>query len=285
MNKTTQPTKTRTALIAFACSVAFALAAPLAFAHPQNDAESPSHDHSSHAVHENGVGPDPDGDTNPATDTRVVSFIADAEAADGDPPYTVITFEPPPGKHGEAIRQDYAAEFGVKFGKGLTWQICTGKRLFYYDTMCTYEAPTSGKFSAGYLNYLNAPLSIKFEKPICVVTMSIYPTGGKEDEPFEFKIQGWNEAGDKLSDATAEFRWTANTVRWRNMAGAYFVDQRAAKITISMRSKDPSQAKDTLRYLIDDLAFVDEGCDAALDDIKERTGIDLRDEVVTDPVP
>jgi|GEM_PF-1427907 len=279
MRKTTQPIKLPAALFLFACSLAFVNAAPSAYAHPHEDADGTAHDHESSWVHENGIGPDPDRDSNPATDTRVIPFIGDAEAAGDDPPHAVITFEPPPGKHGEAIRQDYAKDFGVKFGKGLSWQICSGKRLFYYDTMCTYEAPTSGTYSAGYLNYLNSPLSIEFEKPVCVVTMSIYPTGGKEGEPFEFKIVGWTAEGEKLSEATADFEWTNNTVRWRNMAGAYFVDQRAKKITISMRSKDASQVKDTLRYLIDDFAFVDDGCDTALDDIETRTGIDLRDGV------
>ncbi len=245
-------------------------------AHPHDDDPVEGHDHESGWVHENGIGADPDGDTNPATDTRVITFIGDAEAASDDPPHTVITFEPPPGKHGEKIRKDYANDLGVNFGTGLTWQICTGKRLFYYDTMCTYEAPTSGTYAAGYLNYLNTPLLIEFDKPVCVVTMSIYPTGGKEGEPFEFKIEGWTEDSVKLSESTAEFKWTNTTVRWRNMAGAYFVDQRAKKITVSMRSKDPTQAKDTLRYLIDDFAFIDDGCEAALDDIEDRTGVDLR---------
>ncbi len=229
-------------------------------------------------VHENGIGPDPDRDTNPATDTRVVTFIADAVRAGDDPPYVVLTFEPPPGKQGEAIIKDYKKGYGVEFGRGLSWQICKGQRRFTYDTMCTYEAPTSGVFAAGYLNYLNAPLTISFDRPVCIVTMSIYPTGGREGEPFEFKIEGWTEDGAKLTTSTTAFEWTNNTVRFRNMAGAYFIDQRAMKITVSMRSKDPREARDTLRYLIDDFAFVDEGCDAALDDIAARTGVDLRDE-------
>lgn len=250
---------------------------PVAIAHPHSEEnEALDHDHQSGWVHENGIGPDSDHDSNPATDTRVIAFLSDAALASADPPHEVITFEPPPGKHGEAIRQDYYNHYGVRFGRGLSWQICTGKRLFAYDTMCTYEAPTSGKYSAGYLNYLNSPLSIEFDRPVCVVTMSIYPTGGKEGEPFSFIIQGWSESGEKLSESKAEFKWTNDTVRWRNMAGAYFVDQRAKKITVSMISNDPREAKETLRYLIDDFAFVADGCNAALDNIEQRTGIDLR---------
>ncbi|GJL93818.1 MAG: hypothetical protein DHS20C05_02230 [Hyphococcus sp.] len=242
-----------------------------------------SNSHTFAQTHENGIGPDPDRDSNPATNTRIIPFIADATQASDDPPYHVITFEPPPGRHGEAIIKDYETDYGVKFGNGLSWQICEGQRRYQYDSMCTYEAPTSGTFSAGYMNYLNSPLMIEFERPVCVVTMSIYPTGGKEGEPFEFTIQGWTQSGEKLSTAKADFKWTNNTVRWRNMAGAYFVDQRAMKITVSMASKDPKEAKETLRYLIDDLAFVDEGCEAALDDIQERTGVDLRETAKATP--
>ncbi|NNE41514.1 MAG: hypothetical protein HKN14_11430 [Marinicaulis sp.] len=246
-------------------------------AHPHHDSDPlADHDHDGNWVHENGIGADPDRDTNPATNTRIIPFIADAKIAADDPPYDVITFEPPPGEHGEKIIQDYYADHGVKFSKGLSWQVCEGQRRFLYDTMCTYEAPTSGKFAAGYLSYLNFPLAMEFEKPVCVVTMSIYPTGGKEGEPFEFKIEGWTESGQQLSTASIEFEWTNNTVRWRNMAGAFFVDQRAKKITVSMRSLDKKESSKTLRYLIDDLAFVDDGCDAALDDIEDRTGVDLR---------
>lgn len=260
-------------LPAAAFFAAFSLSAALA--HPHEDGEDGAYDHDSAYVHENGVGADPDGDTNPATDTRVVPFFTDAAEAADDPPYAVITFEPPPGRQNEAIIHDYEEKFGVTFGRGLSWQICRGQRHFQYDSMCTYAAPTSGQFAAGYLNYLNSPLRIEFARPVCIVTMSIYPTGGKEGEPFEFKIEGWTESGDKLAVATTDFEWTNDTVRWRNMAGVYFVDQRAKRITVSMRSLDPAEAKETLRYLIDDFAFVDDGCDAALEDIAERTGVDL----------
>jgi len=226
-------------------------------------------------VHENGIGPDPDSDDNPATDTRIIPFITDAADAADDPPYAVITFEPPPGEHGKIIKQDYEADLGVTFGEGLSWQVCDRQRQFEFETMCTYFAPTSGRYAAGYLDHLNAPLTIEFERPVCIVTMSIYPTGGKEGEPFEFEIEGWTEAGEKLTTASAEFEWTNDTIRWRNMAGAYFVDQRAKKITVSMRSKDPAEAKKTLRYLMDDFAFIDDGCEAALESIEKRTGVDL----------
>ena len=261
--------------LAAAPAVGAALLNAAAFAQSYPDADHPDQSQGGMPVHENGIGPDPDHDTNPATDTRVLSFIADHVEPSDDSAYTVVTFEPPPGKHGEAIRQDYAKPYGVKFGRGLTWQICEGQRRFKYDTMCTYDAAPSGRYAAGYLNYLNTPLLIEFDRPVCVVTMAIYPTGGKEGEPFEFAIQGWTKDDEKIATSKADFRWTNKIVRWNNMAGAYFVGQRAAKITVSMRSKDRREAGETLRYLIDNLAFVDEGCEEALADIKDRTGVDL----------
>lgn len=215
--------------------------------------------------HENGIGPDPDGDTNPATITGVIARIGDG-VEQHDEPYRVITFEPPPGKHGEMIRKDYDKSFGVRFGKGLTRQICEGQRRFYYDSICTYEAAPSGKYAAGYVNYLNAPLTVEFDAPVCVVTMAIYPTGGGEQEPFTVTINGWDEDGIPLPAARAEFDWTKYTVRWRHMAGAYYVGARAKKIAIGMKSGKASEAGDVLRFLIDDLAFVQEGCDEVLDE-------------------
>ena len=221
-------------------------------------------------VHENGIGLDPDRDTNPATITGVIKRVGDAADPDPDSPYRVINFEPPPGKHGDIIREAYAKDFGVHFGRGVKRQICEGQRRFYYDSMCTYEAAPSGDHAAGYLNYLNAPLLIKFDQPVCVVTMAIYPTGGADDEPFTVTIKGWDENDVPLPDAKAEFEWSRNTVRWKNMAGAYYLGARAKKITVGMRSGKPSEMGDVLRFLIDDLAFVQDGCADVLADFVEE---------------
>lgn len=219
---------------------------------------------SSGNVHENGIGPDPDHDTNPATITGVIKRIGDAAAAANDAPYRVITFEAPPGSHGDVIRKTYEKDFGVTFGRGLTRQVCQGQRRFYYDSICTYEAAPSGKYAAGYVNYLNAPLLIEFDRPVCVVTMAIYPTGGLDREPFTVTINGWDAQGAPLPAARAEFEWTQNTVRWRHMAGAYYTGARASRITVGMKSGTASEAGDVLRFLIDDVAFVQDGCEEVL---------------------
>lgn len=255
---------------------AIACAAPAALlAHPhEGDA---GHEHNAGLVHENGIGPDPDGDTNPATDTRVLPFVGrvlvDAEGST----FPVVHFEPPPGIHGEPIVQDYFGKYGVKFGPGLTWQICEGQRHFQYNSMCTYEAPTSGRFAAGYRNRLNEPLAIEFDQPACLVTMSIYPTGAAQGERFEFRIEGWDADERPLDDARLEFEWESETVVFDNIAGAYFMDTPAKRITVSMKSLDnydPRNVK-TLRYLIDDLAFISGTCDDAVDEVETRTGLEL----------
>ncbi|MEM9617092.1 MAG: hypothetical protein AAF936_03950 [Pseudomonadota bacterium] len=249
-----------------------------AIAHPHNDGAENTHNHSNGWVHENGIGPDPDNDTNPATNTGAISIVGDAALAADDPPYSVITFEAPPGRHGDIIETTYKNDLGVSFGPGLTRQVCDGQDFYQYNSMCTYAAAPSGKFSAGYLSYLNQPLRIEFERPVCVVTMAIYPTGGKEGEPFEFTIEGWTNDGVELPAAKAEFEWTKDTVRWRHMAGAYFLDEPATKIAISMKSKDAVESKKVLRYLIDDLAFVETNCDEALASIAEQAGDTLEDD-------
>ena len=238
-----------------------------AWSHPGHGDPQGSHNHEDNQVHENGIGPDPDHDTNPATQTGSISLVGDAAQAADDPPYAVVTFEAPPGDHGDEIGDTYQQEFGVTFADGLTRQICDGQRHFQYDSMCTYEAAPSGTYAAGYLDYLNAPLEIEFATPICVVAMAIYPTGGKEGEPFELTINGWTQAGAKLAPAKINFEWTKDTVRWRHMAGAYYLGERASKVSLSMRSRDGAEARKVLRFLIDDVAFVDEGCEEALEDI------------------
>ncbi|MEL7488995.1 MAG: hypothetical protein AAGJ87_17510, partial [Pseudomonadota bacterium] len=52
----------------------------IAPANPYNDPKDPP-------VHGNGIGPDPDGDSNPATVTRPLAKIGDAAEASFDPPY------------------------------------------------------------------------------------------------------------------------------------------------------------------------------------------------------
>lgn len=258
--------------IIFPILAAASVAIANASAHPHDDGSAS--DNANDQVHENGIGPDPDHDTNPATDTGSISLLGDAAKAADDPPYAVITFETPPGAHGDDIGAIYEDEFGVTFAAGLTRQICEGQRHFQYDSMCTYEAAPSGKFAAGYLDYLNAPLEMEFSKPVCVIAMAIYPTGGKEGEPFELTINGWTDAGVKLAPAKIDFEWTKNTVRWRHMAGAYYLGERASKISLGMRSKDGAEAKKVLRFLIDDVAFVSEDCDEALKDIIGAPGED-----------
>ncbi len=254
-----------------------AAALGVAAAHPHDGDAGDDHGHGSGWVHENGIGPDPDGDSNPATDTRVTPFVGrvltDAEGST----FPVVHFEPPPGTHGEPIIQDYQEEYGVKFGPGLSWQICEGQRHFQYNSMCTYEAPTSGRFAAGYRNRLNRPLAIEFDQPACLVTMSIYPTGAKQNESFAFEIKGWDADDRPLDVARVEFEWESETVIFDNIAGAHFVDTPAKRITVSMRSLDSHNPKniDTLRYLIDDLAFISGSCEAAVDEVETRTGLEL----------
>ena len=185
-------------------------------------------------------------------------------------PYTVITFEAPPGKHGDVIVNSYKEEYGVRFFPKVTRQICDGVQRFRFDSMCTYEAAPSGSYAVGYMDHLNRPLEVEFENPVCVVTMAIYPTGVREGEKFELTIEGWDEAGEPLDTAVVDFDWTKDTVRWRHMAGAYYLNEPASKIAISMTSHDDEEQGEVLRYLIDDLALVETGCTKALKDIAAR---------------
>lgn len=221
-------------------------------------------------VQENGVGPDPDGDTNPATNTSAFAgFGSDAEL---DPPFRVVTFEPPPGGHNERIRDQYRRDFGVAFNSGLRRQACQGQRYFQYDTLCTYLAPPSGAFAALYRNDWAKPLSATFDRAVCAAALAVVPTGGREGEQFKVKLQPYGPDGRKLEAAIVEFTWSQDIFRWRNMIGAFFA-RPAARVDVTVTSLDDKKA--VVPFLIDDLAFAHEGCDAVLADFRNAAGFSV----------
>ena len=209
----------------------------------------------------NGIGPDPDGDGNPATNTRGFLRIGDAAEAAFDPPYRVITFEAPPGSHNEVLKAQYASKFGVTFPTGVRRQIC-GNRYFQYDTQCTYLRAPSGRFAAIYRHDWGAPMAVKFAKPVCVAAMAIYPTGGKQGEAFKVTLEPFAADGTPLQKSVMRFTWEENTFRWRLMAGVYMLKERATSVKVRVDSAD--EPKKAVRFLVDDLAFIDEGCEEAL---------------------
>lgn len=230
--------------------------------------------------HENGIGPDPDRDSNPATRTFALASIG-AEDARLDPRFRVISFEPPPGHHGDKIRQEYVERYGVGFSDGLKRQVCEeGQRYFRYDTLCTYIAPPSGAYAAHYRTDRRDPLSVTFQKPVCAAALSIYPIGGREGERFEATLTPY--AGDrKLKPAQVRFAWTQDTFRWRTMVGAFFLDQSADRVEIMIKSRDPIARKaDIVQFLIDDFGTIERDCEKALEDIRRATGFEVAEDTL-----
>jgi hypothetical protein len=226
-------------------------------------------------VHENGVGPDPDRDTNPATRTFALASIG-AEDARLDPRFSVISFEPPPGRHADKIGNQYAARYGVTFGKGLKRQICEeGQRYFRYDTLCTYIAPPSGAYAAHYRTDRRDPLEVSFKTPVCAAALSIYPIGGREGERFEATLTPY--AGDrKLRPAKIRFAWTQDTFRWRTMVGGFFLDQPADRVEVMIKSRGGKDV-DIVQFLIDDFGSIEKDCEKVLKDIRSAAGFEVAD--------
>lgn len=224
--------------------------------------------------HENGIGPDPDRDGNPATRTFALASIG-AEDARLDPRFSVISFEPPPGRHADKIGDQYTERFGVSFGKGLNRQICEeGQRYFRYDTLCSYIAPPSGAYAAYYRNDRRDPLVVSFKAPVCAAAMSIYPIGGREGERFEATLTPY--VGDqKLKPAKIRFAWTQDTFRWRTMVGGFFLDQSADRVEITMKSRDPAAKSAIVQFLIDDFGFIEKDCEKTLEDIRKAAGFEV----------
>lgn len=221
---------------------------------------------------ENGYGPDPDGDSNPATKTRAVANFG-ATDLKLDPRFTVITFEPPPGAHGRNIREQYVPTYGVGFSKGLEWQICDDQRYYQYDSLCTYIRPPSGVFAAYYRDDWRRPLEVSFKRPVCAAMMSVYPTGGKEGERFRVTLTARKANGDPAGTAKVTFAWTQDTFRWRVMAGGFFLNEDAATIEVMVRRVE--NGGDVVQFLVDDLAFVETGCDKVLEEIKNVAGFEI----------
>jgi len=218
----------------------------------------------------NGSGTDADGDSNPAVNTKLIARIGDAAEAALDPPFEIVTFETGDPKHGDTITSQKVDGRTVTFSKGLTRQICNGQRYFRYDTQCTYLAAPSGKFAAVYRDDFARPLQIEFEQPVCAAALAVYPTGGQEGETFKVVLTPFTADGAPLPKAEYEFNWTKDTFRWRLMAGALFLDQKAKRVDVSVLSKrDPRKA---VRFLIDDVAFIENDCALAMGDINAEGG-------------
>jgi hypothetical protein len=216
----------------------------------------------------NGIGPDPDGDSNPAVNTHLFARIGDAAEAALDPPFQIVTFEAARKKHGEKISMESIGARKVKFSKGLNRQICKGQLYFRYDTKCTYMAAPSGEMAALYNDEWGRPLRMRFDQPVCAAALAAYPTGGEEGEKYKITLQPY--AGEKkLTAASHQFQWTKDTFRWRLMAGAFFLNERATRVDVNIESlSNPSKV---VRFLIDDVAFIEEDCTQAMSDIRAET--------------
>jgi hypothetical protein len=218
----------------------------------------------------NGIGPDPDGDSNPATNTRLFARIGDAAEAALDPPFQIVTFEAVRKAHGKPIAEEKVGARVVKFSRGLKRQICKGQLYFRYDTQCTYLAAPSGEMAALYDDPWGRPLRIRFEQPVCAAALALYPTGGREGEEYKVTLQPYGADEKALTAQSYKFNWTNDTFRWRLMAGAYFLNEKAKRVDVNIASV--TNPKKVVRFLIDDVAFVEDGCTVHLADVNAEAG-------------
>lgn len=217
---------------------------------------------------ENGYGADPDGDGNPATDTRLFVRIGDAAEASLDPPWRVVTFEGP-GGNGDEIRAQTTPGRGgmrVSFSKGLKRQVCDGPRYFRYDSQCTYLRAPSGRYAALYRDDYDRPLRIRFDEPVCAAALALYPTGGAEGEEFKVTLRPFAGDSKRLGKPVSyRFTWTNDTFRWRMMAITRFLDQKAERVDVKIESV--TNKGRLTRFLIDDVAYIKDDCHRYLDDL------------------
>ncbi|MEQ1929565.1 MAG: hypothetical protein ABL957_03405 [Parvularculaceae bacterium] len=222
------------------------------------------------ALAPNGEGPDPDGDSNPAVNTQLFARIGDAAEAALDPPFQIVTFEAARIKHGEKIGEEKVGDRKVKFSNGLSRQICKGQLYFRYDTQCTYMAAPSGEMAALYREEWGRPLKVAFDQPVCAAALAAYPTGGQEGERYEIRLQPYDADSKKLQAAAYQFQWTNDTYRWRLMAGAFFGAAKATRMDVNIVSL--TNPKKVVRFLIDDVAFIENDCVQTQADMKAELG-------------
>lgn len=226
---------------------------------------------SGEAAHSNGSGYDPDGDSNPAVNTRLIARIGDAAEAALDPPFKIITFETSAPHADDMIHTQKIDNHTVTFSPGVKRQVCDGQPYSRYDSACVYMAAPSGRYAAVYSDEFHRPLSIEFDKPVCAAALAVYPTGGAEGETFKVVLQPYSEDGAALDKVEYEFNWTKDTFRWRLMAGAFFLDQKAKRVDVNVESK--ANHSKIVRFLIDDVAFIEDDCSVAMDDINAEGGL------------
>ncbi|MEX0644110.1 MAG: hypothetical protein WD076_02295, partial [Parvularculaceae bacterium] len=217
---------------------------------------------------EDGYGPDPDGDGNPATNTQLFVRIGDGAEASLDPPWRVVTFEKSGGNGDEIRAQTTQGPEGrrVSFSKGLTRQICDGPRYFRYDSQCTYLRAPSGAYAALYRDDYNRPLRIRFDNPVCAAALAVYPTGGEEGEEFKITLRPYIDDSKRLGKAIRyRFTWTNDTFRWRLMAITRFLGDKVSRVDVKVESV--TYKHKMVRFLIDDVAFIEDDCRQYLDDL------------------
>ena len=224
-------------------------------------AAGPTYAQGGSGVHENGIGRDHDGDTNPATETRSGAAF-NPSRTQYDSSYSVISFDDGAARSGKQVASSYQRDVGVAFSSGLTFEQCAPPQNTDHAGMCPYYAAPSGRFVGGFDAYHHGELRANFAREACVVAMSVYPTGGEAGEIFEVRLRGENPAGVPITEQTKVFTWRASTIKWQNEVGVYFTGDTAKNVFISVKSL--RHPKRPVRFLIDDFAFVEVGCAKAI---------------------
>lgn len=221
---------------AAACAAALITAFP-ATAEPTRNGVGGPHD---------GRSTDYDGDGNPST--NVHGFDQELDPA-FDPPWLVLGFEKKNG-HGDAIKKATVNGHKLSFSDGLSRQICDGPRYFRYDSKCPYLKPPSGEFAAYYRNDLAKPLNVDFEKPVCAVSMAIYPSGGREGEEFEAIIEAYRD-GELVTERrvakAVDLTWSVDVIQPETSAGRFEEVGGFDRVAVRVRSTGAPRDEKPLR--------------------------------------
>jgi len=159
---------------------------------------------------------------------------------------------------GTVLNDQYAGSHNIAFGRGATIQTCSQASVddvsrAVRPSLCAYPRAASGQNAALYDLRGGQALRLDFSKEIMGLSVTVNPTGGAIDEPFEMRLTGFGADGKQIAQSSLDFVWRQDAFTWPTTAGLAIKEGRMARVTMELRR--PRRAGQSVRFLFDDLVL------------------------------
>ncbi len=176
----------------------------------------------------------------------------DLSALAPKPTNRTIDFENLDGR----LTKQYAEEYGVSFGRGVSVHICSGSSFTaaaVVDQTCPYQQAANGSQRAAYFDARsNSFMEIDFARPVSYADIKINPTGGAPDSEFTVEVKGFDSNGNEIGANRRTFNWLQDAFTWPNRVDLETDKGRVSRMTVRLLN---ARGEPT-RFLFDDLSFV-----------------------------